>query len=194
MRKYSDICCDEFDCSDNQDTHCDHKCHGNRVTLKVPSSYSNNYNTLTYKPTINGITLVGNLTTADIGIIDDNRISAGTTYSSQKINSLITSSIEGSSEEPIVLDSLQSGKYVIEGYVQATETSEGMEVPLKTYIVIEDEGSYVLWDGNPYAASQYYIIFSKEDGIAPQEKVLELVTKETLVEAEFDCGTFTTEK
>lgn len=164
-----------------------------KATIDVSTGYTQNYKNLSYKPSINGVTLVGNLTSAEIGFIDDTNKGEQSTYSSKKIESLITSVLKGTKEEPIILNSIEEGKYVISGYVKSTLTGEPMRVPLKTYIFTSEENNYVLWDANAYAASQYYIVFSLEDGVVPIEKKLEIVTKDYLQNATLDGGEFVKE-
>ena len=151
-----------------------------KVSIGVPLGYTRNYKNLSYKPSINGVIIAGSLTSAEIGIIDDIAPGGQSTYSSQKIDSLVTASLQGTEESPIILSSFEEGKYVISGYVKATETSEVLEVPRKTYIFTSEDDKYVLWDANAYAASQYYIVFSLDDTIQPIEKNLELVSKDYL--------------
>ena len=161
-----------------------------KATIDVSTGYTQNYKNLSYKPSINGVTLIGNLTSAEIGFIDDTNEGEQSTYSSKKIESLITSVLKGTEENPIILNSIEEGKYVISGYVKSTSTGEPMRVPLKTYIFTSEENNYVLWDANAYAASQYYIVFSLEDGVVPIEKKLEIVTKDYLQNATLDGGAF----
>ena len=163
------------------------------ATIEVSTGYEKNYKNLSYKPSINGVTLVGNLTSAEIGFIDDIEEGDQSTYSSKKIESLITKVLKGTEEEPIILNSIEEGKYVISGYVKSTSTGEPMRVPLKTYIFTSEENNYVLWDANAYAASQYYIVFFLEDNIKPIEKKLEIVTKDYLHNATLDGGAFVKE-
>lgn len=158
------------------------------ATIEVSTGYEKNYKNLSYKPSINGVTLIGNLTSAEIGIIDDEEEGSQSTYSSKKINSLITKVLKGTTENPIILSTLEEGKYVISGMVRATVTSEPIKAPLKTYILTSEENNYILWDGNSYAATQYYIVLPFEDGVEPIEKKLELVTKEYLHNATLDGG------
>ena len=104
------------------------------ATIEVSTGYEKNYKNLSYKPSINGITLIGNLTSAEIGVINDEEIGEQSTYSSKKIDTLITKVLKGTEEAPIILSSLEEGKYVISGMIRATETSEPFKAPLKTYI------------------------------------------------------------
>ena len=165
-----------------------------QASIDVSTGYTQSYKNLSYKPTINGVTLVGSLTSAEIGFVNDAEESEQSTYSSKKIESLITSVLKGTEEEPIILNSIEEGKYVISGYVKSTYSGELMRVPLKTYIFTSEENNYVLWDANAYAASQYYIVFSLEDGVVPIEKKLEIVTKDYLHNATLDGGAFVKEK
>ena len=41
------------------------------ASLEVSLGYEKNYKNLSYKPSINGVILVGNLTSAEIGIVND---------------------------------------------------------------------------------------------------------------------------
>lgn len=164
------------------------------ATIEVSTGYEKNYKNLSYKPSINGITLVGNLTSAEIGIINDDKEGSQSTYSSKKINSLITQVLKGTIENPIILSTLEEGKYVISGMVRATNMSEPFKAPLKTYILTSEENNYVLWDGNSFAATQYYIVFPLDETAKPVEKKLELVTKDYLHSATLDGGAFADEE
>lgn len=157
---------------------------------------SNNYTALINKPSINGITLAGDITTADLGIIDDESISDIKTYSSKKlqqlINSSVTKEIVGTEEEPLIISNLDVGSYVISGVVRSSETNPAtIEVPRKEYVVNKDiKGVTVLWDANPYTVSQFYIALFDEEGKEPVSKTIELVTKDDLETASLDCGEF----
>lgn len=159
-------------------------------------TYSNNYTSLTNKPSINGITLAGDLTTADLGIIDDETISDFKTYSSKKIqqlvNSFVIKEVIGTEENPIIISELDLGSYVISGIVQSSVNNPiTVEVPRKEYVLNRDiEGTTVLWDNNPYTASQFYIVLFDEKGKEPVSKTIELVTKDDLESASLDCGEF----
>lgn len=159
-------------------------------------TYSNNYTALTNKPSINGITLAGDLTTADLGIIDDETISDLKTYSSRKIQQLVnfsvTKEIVGTEENPLIISELDLGSYVISGVVQSSANNlTTIEVPRKEYVLNRDiEGTTVLWDNNPYTASQFYIALFDEEGKEPVSKTIELVTKDDLESASLDCGEF----
>lgn len=155
-----------------------------KISIGVPLGYTRNYKNLSYKPSINGTIVAGALTSAELGIIDDIAPGGQSTYSSQKIDSLVTTSLQGTEENPIILSSFEEGKYIISGWVKATETSEVLKVPRKTYIFTSEDDKYVLWDANAYAASQYYIVFPLDDTIQPIEKNLELVSKDYLHDEE----------
>lgn len=170
---------------------------GERSTSLNVAAVSNNYNSLTNKPSINGITLMGNLTTADIGIIDDETISDVTTYSSAMIQRQLAASgvakeLVGTVESPIIAANLDIGTYVISGIVQSSETNKILyTVPRKQYIVNKDiDNVTIFWDCNPYTTTQYYIAFYEVDIVTPFEKTIELVTKEDLQQASLDCGEF----
>lgn len=170
---------------------------GERSTSLNVAAVSNNYNSLTNKPSINGITLMGNLTTADIGIIDDETISNVTTYSSAMIQkqlatSGVTKELIGTVENPIIAANLDIGTYVISGIVQSSETNKILyTVPRKQYIINKDVNNVtIFWDCNPYTTTQYYIAFYEVDIVTPFEKTIELVTKEDLHQASLDCGEF----
>ena len=159
-------------------------------------TYSNNYTSLTNKPSINGIILAGDLTTADLGIIDDETVSDLKTYSSKKIqqlvNSFVIKEVIGTEENPIIISELDLGSYVISGIVQSSVNNPiTVEVPRKEYVLNRDiEGTTVLWDNNPYTASQFYIALFDEKGKEPVSKTIELVTKDDLESASLDGGEF----
>ena len=98
----------------------------------------------------------------------------------------------GTDEEPIIASELTLGSFVLSGKVQSSrENVTTIRIPRKQYIVNRDiEGTTVLWDSNPYVATQYYILFNHTDFIEPQEKTVEIMTKESLAEANLDCGKF----
>lgn len=161
------------------------------------SATSKHYNSLFSKPSINGVTLVGNLTSADLGIIDDENISDGATYSSAMIQkqlqkSAVTKELIGTKENPIIAADLELSSYVLSGVVQSSqENLTTYNVPRKHYIVNKDiDNITIFWDCNPYTTTQYYIAFYEVETIAPFEKTIELVTKEDLQQASLDCGEF----
>lgn len=155
------------------------------------------YQQLDNKPSINGVTLTGNLTTAQLGVINDESISDVSTWSSkyiqQKLNNIsVVQELIGTDSDPIIASELMLGAYVISGKMQSSRKNvTTIRVPRKQYIVNKDvEGTTVLWDSNPYTASSYYIVF-KHDGIeAPQENSVDIVTKADLAVANLDCGEF----
>jgi len=160
---------------------------------------ANDYAKLNNKPTINGIVLNGDLTAASLGIIDDTAPSTQGTWSSAYIKQQIDTapavitSISGTDEKPIIAADLLLGSYVISGKIQSSQnnvTTIRVSKP-RQYIVNRDvEGTTVLWEQNPFAASQYYIVFYHEGPDAPQEKTIDVVTKADLEQAKLDCGNF----
>lgn len=167
-----------------------------RVSLNT-SATSNYYNSLFNKPSINGVTLVGNLTSADLGIIDDENISDGATYSSAMIQkqlqkTAVVKELIGTKENPIIAADLELSGYILSGVVQSSQKNPTTyNVPRKHYIVNKDvDNITILWDCNPYTTTQYYIAFYNDNAFSPFEKTIELVTKEDLKIASFDCGEF----
>ena len=145
---------------------------------------------------INGISLAGDLSTVELGIINDETISDLSTYSSKLLQQKLdkaaqTLELIGTDDEPIVASELKLGTYVISGVVQSSLTNfVKMEVPRKEYSINRDvANATILWDSNPYATSQYFIVFYHDEGQV-LEKTIELVTKQDLKNAEFDCGEF----
>lgn len=159
----------------------------------------NDYTQLKSKPSINGVILNGDLNSASLGIIDDETPSTQSTWSSMYIKKQIEdapaviTSIKGTDADPIIAADLKLGSYVISGKIQSSQnnvTTIRVSKP-KQYIVNRDvEGTTVLWEQNPFAASQYYIVFYHEGPDAPQEKTIEVLTKEDLATAKLDCGYF----
>jgi len=155
------------------------------------------YPDLQQKPSINNIVLDGELTTVDLGIINDANTSALSTWSSQEIqrqilNAAVSKEITGTDTTPIIASELEVGSYVISGFVQSSKTNTAtIRVPRKQYLVNKDvENVTVFWDANPYTKSQYYIIFEHEKQVAPETHTVEMLTREELAEASLDCGEF----
>lgn len=155
------------------------------------------YPDLQQKPSINNVVLDGELTTVDLGIIDDANTSALSTWSSQQIqqklnNIVVSKEITGSDAEPIIASELDVGSYIISGFVQSSKTNNTtIRVPRKQYLVNKDvENVTVFWDANPYTKSQYYIIFKHEGQDAPETHTLEMLTKEEVETLSLDCGEF----
>lgn len=156
------------------------------------------YNKLVNKPSINGVILNGDFTSASLGIIDDETPSTQSTWSSSYIKKQIEetpaviTSISGTDEAPVVAADLKLGSYVISGKIQSSQDNvTTIRVPRKQYIVNRDvEGTTVLWVQDPFAASQEYYIFYHNGPDAPQKKTIEVITKAELETAKFDCGYF----
>lgn len=159
------------------------------------------YPNLSEKPSINGIELNGDLTTAELGIINDTEITDVATWSSKYIleqleNFSVTKELVGTYEKPIIASHLELGSYVLSGVVQSSdENTTIIEVPRKQYFINREiENTTVLWDANPYTKTQYYIVFLHTGEQEPSSHTIEILTKETFKEyiskAEFDCGEF----
>lgn len=155
------------------------------------------YNELTNRPTINGVIVCNDKDAVQLGIIEDETITDVKTWSSKYINKVLNShanviELVGTDEEPIIASELSLGSYVLSGKVQSsTENITTIRIPRKQYIINRDlEDTTILWDSNPYVARQYYILFKHTDFIEPQEKTVEIMTKDTLAEANLDCGIF----
>ena len=159
------------------------------------------YPNLSEKPSINGIELNGDLTTAELGIINDTEITDVATWSSKYIleqleNFSVTKELIGTYEKPIIASHLELGSYVLSGVVQSSdENTTIIEVPRKQYFINREiENTTVLWDANPYTKTQYYIVFLHTGEQEPSSHTIEILTKETFKEyiskAEFDCGEF----
>jgi hypothetical protein len=165
----------------------------------------NKYPDLKDKPTINGVVLNGDLTTASLGIINDDTISTVSAWSSryiqEKLNSFsVTTELIGTDEEPVVAADLKLGSYIISGKIRSSlNNATTIRVPRKQYMVNRDiDGVTVLWDANPYTKTQYYIVFKHEGIEEPSAHTIELLTKESiqgtveeaLSNAKLDCGEF----
>lgn len=170
---------------------------GTRGSLSVATAATNNYERLINKPSINGITLSGDLTTAELGIIDDLSVTDIKTWSSTKIKQALDSvvavkEIVGTVLKPIVASELPFGTYILSGLVQSSYGNPTFfDVPRKQYVVNRSvEETTVLWEENPYASTRYYITFFHTNRLEPQENTVELITRQELEQAAFDCGTF----
>ena len=155
------------------------------------------YPDLQQKPSINNVVLDGELTTVDLGIINDANTSVLSTWSSQEIqrqilNAAVSKEITGTDTAPIIASELEVGSYVISGFVQSSKINTAtIRVPRKQYLVNKDvDNVTVFWDANPYTKSQYYIIFEHEKQVAPETHTVEMLTREELAEASLDCGEF----
>ena len=157
------------------------------------------YSQLKGKPSINGVILNGDLSSASLGIIDDETPSTQSTWSSMYIKKQIETapavitSIQGTDADPIIAANLKLGSYVISGKIQSSQdnvTTIRLDKP-RQYIVNRDvEGTTVLWEQSPWKTQQRYIVFYHEGPTAPQDKTIEILTKEDLATAKLDCGIF----
>ena len=120
------------------------------------SAISSNYNSLINKPSINGVSLVGDLNSVNIRVIDDATISALSTYSSEKIleemkKVIIVNELIGTEENPLIASDLKIGSYIISGIVQSSQDNkQGFQVSRKQYLVNKDnQGMTIFWECNP---------------------------------------------
>lgn len=161
----------------------------------------NKYPDLKDKPRINGIELNGDLTSASIGVINDETISDIATWSSRLIQEKLKDfsvipEIVGTDESPIIASELKLGSYVISGKVRSSlHNATSIRVPRKQYFINRDvEDTTVFWDANPYTKSQYYIVFKHEGIEEPKAHTVEILTKQTfeemISEVHLDCGEF----
>lgn len=155
------------------------------------------YNELTNRPTINGIVLCDDKNAVQLGVIDDETVTDVKTWSSKYITQFLNNhanviELVGTDAEPIIASELSIGSYVLSGKVQSSvDNVTTIRIPRKQYIVNRDiKDTTILWDSNPYVATQYYILLSHTGFTEPQEKTVEIITKEMLAEAKFDCGEF----
>ena len=93
------------------------------------SAISSNYNSLINKPSINGASLLGDLNSVNLRIIDDATISALSTYSSEKIleemkKLIVVNELIGTEENPLIASDLKIGSYIISGIVQSSQTNK----------------------------------------------------------------------
>lgn len=108
------------------------------------SAISSNYNSLINKPSINGVSLVGDLSSVNIRVIDDATISALSTYSSEKIleemkKVIVVNELIGTEDNPLIASDLKIGSYIISGIVQSSqENKQSFKVSRKQYLVNKD--------------------------------------------------------
>lgn len=160
------------------------------------SAISSNYNSLVNKPSINGVSLIGDLNSINIRIIDDATISALSTFSSEKIleelkKVIVVNELVGTEENPIIAKDLKIGSYIISGVVQSSqENQQKFQVSRKQYLVNKDnQGMTIFWECNPWTKDVYYIVFYDEDK-APFDKTNVYLTKEDLEKATLDGGEY----
>lgn len=157
----------------------------------------NDYTKLKNKPTINGIVICDDSSAVQLGIIEDETISDISTWSSKYMQQILNNhanvvELVGTDMEPIIAEELGLGTYVLSGKVQSSRSNvTTIRIPRKQYMVNRDvDNATILWDSNPYVITQHYILFSHEGFTEPQEKTLEIVTKDSLAYAKLDCGVF----
>lgn len=161
------------------------------------SAISSNYNSLINKPSINGVLLENDQNSIKIRVIDDNTISALSTYSSEKIleemkKIIVVNELIGTEENPIIASELKIGSYIISGIVQSSlENTQSFKVSRKQYLVNRDnQGITIFWECNPWTKNVYYIVFYNEEGKTPFDKTNVYLTKEDLETATLDGGEY----
>lgn len=161
------------------------------------SAISSNYNSLINKPSINGVLLENDQNSIKIRVIDDNTISALSTYSSEKIleemkKIIVVNELIGTEENPIIASELKIGSYIISGIVQSSlENTQSFKVSRKQYLVNRDnQGITIFWEYNPWTKNVYYIVFYNEEGKTPFDKTNVYLTKEDLETATLDGGEY----
>jgi hypothetical protein len=108
------------------------------------SAISSNYNSLINKPSINGVSLSGDLNSVNLRIIDDATISALSTYSSEKIleemkKVIVVNELIGTEENPLIASDLKIGSYIISGIVQSSQNNkQSFQVSRKQYLINKD--------------------------------------------------------
>ena len=160
------------------------------------SAISSNYNSLTNKPSINGVSLLGDLNNVNLRIIDDATISALSTYSSEKIleemkKVIVVNELIGTEENPLIASDLKIGSYIISGIVQSSQNNkQSFQVSRKQYLINKDnQGITIFWECNPWTKDVYYIVFYDEKK-APFDKTNTYLTKEDLEAATLDGGEY----
>ena len=168
----------------------------NNISAKT-SAISSNYNSLINKPSINGVLLENDQNSIKIRVIDDNTISALSTYSSEKIleemkKVIVVNELIGTEENPIIASELKIGSYIISGIVQSSlENTQSFKVSRKQYLVNRDnQGITIFWECNPWTKNVYYIVFYNEEGKTPFDKTNVYLTKEDLETATLDGGEY----
>ena len=161
------------------------------------SAISSNYNSLVNRPSINGVLLENDQDNIKIRIIDDDTISALSTYSSEKIleemkKVIVVNELIGTEENPIIASELKIGSYIISGIVQSSlENTQSFKVSRKQYLVNRDnQGITIFWECNPWTKNVYYIVFYNEEGKTPFDKTNVYLTKEDLETATLDGGEY----
>lgn len=160
------------------------------------SAISSNYNSLINKPSINGVSLLGDLNSVNLRIIDDATISALSTYSSEKIleemkKVIVVNELIGTEENPLIASDLKMGSYIISGIVQSSQNNkQSFQVSRKQYLINKDnQGITIFWECNPWTKDVYYIVFYDEEK-TPFDKTNTYLTKEDLEAATLDGGEY----
>ena len=160
------------------------------------SAISSNYNSLINKPSINGVSLLGDLNNVNLRIIDDATISALSTYSSEKIleemkKVIVVNELIGTEENPLIASDLKIGSYIISGIVQSSQNNkQSFQVSRKQYLINKDnQGITIFWECNPWTKDVYYIVFYDEEK-TPFDKTNTYLTKEDLEAATLDGGEY----
>ena len=108
------------------------------------SAISSNYNSLINKPSINGVSLSGDLNSINLRIIDDATVSALSTYSSEKIleemkKVILVNELINTEENPLIASDLKIGSYIISGIVQSSQNNkQSFQVSRKQYLINKD--------------------------------------------------------
>lgn len=160
------------------------------------SAISSNYNSLINKPSINEVSLSGDLNSVNLRIIDDATVSALSTYSSEKIleemkKVIVVNELIGTEENPLIASDLKIGSYIISGIVQSSQNNKkSFQVSRKQYLINKDnQGMTIFWECNPWTKDVYYIVFYDEEKV-PFDKTNTYLTKEDLEAATLDGGEY----
>lgn len=77
--------------------------------------------------------------------------------------------MEGTVESPIIIADLDLGVYVLSGIAQSSSTNTTIiNLTKRVYsLVREDDTKTIIWDANPYAKTQLYILFAHSGESSP---------------------------
>ena len=77
--------------------------------------------------------------------------------------------MEGTVESPIIIADLDLGVYVLSGIAQSSSTNTTtINLTKRVYsLVREDDTKTIIWDANPYAKTQLYILFAHSGEASP---------------------------
>ena len=115
------------------------------------SAISSNYNSLINKPSINEVSLSGDLNSINLRIIDDATVSALSTYSSEKIleemkKVIVVNELIGTEENPLIASDLKIGSYIISGIVQSSQNNkQSFQVSRKQYLINKDNQGIIIF-------------------------------------------------